>query len=147
MFVIYPIIRSLSVKIDMKIIEQKIIRISLGLLAIMLVPPVLFMAIHGLMLGYGGIKDFNLLLISMGLATVLGLLGFSGGAYRLSKPLSAMSNKQIKIARLLLISGIVSGLYLGGACLYSGMPISITLLCALITIVGGLFLHATPKSI
>ena len=129
----------------MEIIEYKYIRIILALIGLVLSPVILFMAIHGLILGYAGIMDFSPLLIGMGGATVFGLIGFAGACYRLSRNLVSMSKKQKMVSRALLVSGIASGIYLIIGCLYSGMPLSITLLCVVVTVGGGVFLYATPK--
>lgn len=126
-------------------IESKTIKVVLSVFGVILTPIAIFIAAHGIILGYGGFQKFDLLLISMGIATILGVLGLGGAWFRLFKKLSSMSRNQIAVIRTLLFGGVVSGLYLVIGCIYSGMPVSITLLCLGLTIGGIYFVLATPK--
>ncbi len=128
-----------------EIIECKYSRSILGLIAFLLLPVLLFISMHGLLAGFHGLLELNTLLIAMGLANVLGLTGFIAAIYRLFKNIADLTKTQILIIRYMLICGVLSSTLLVIACIYSGMPIAISLLCLFLACVGLVFLYVTPN--
>ena len=79
---------------------------------------ILFLAVHGLVLGYGGIIKGQIVMILMGLLTVTGLIGVFGAWLRVLTLPKSLSF--IKVINLMLGVGIATCLVLCGWMLWEG---------------------------
>jgi len=129
------------------LLNNLIVRIILGLsLVIPLTIISLVFGVHGLILGYSGIVDANLIFLLIGIITIVGFLGIIGSYWRIFRSSQIMSDKERRILIILLFCGITASIAL---CVWSLIfkEIIASLIFILLSTIGILFIYATPKKL
>lgn len=103
----------------------------------------IILGLHGLVIGYGGIIEGDILLLAIGIITITGFIGISGAWLRLFSSTEEMSIEEQKRIRTMLLNGLVASLALFGWALYSDIKVSLFALALLMCV--AFFIQATPK--
>jgi len=123
-------------------ISRLIIDIGIGLPATALS---VILGFHGLILGYGGIKEANIYFLFIGLITITGFIGIIGAWWRLMSSTENTSKSEQNKIRVMLFYGLATSVALLMWSLYSDyrtLLIPVTLILA-----GTFFIYATPKKL
>jgi len=123
-------------------ISRLIIGIGIGLPATAIS---VILGFHGLILGYGGIKEANIFFLFMGIITITGFIGIIGAWWRLIISTENTSKTNQNKIRSMLFYGLATSIALSIWSLYSDfrtLPVPLTLILA-----GTFFIYATPKKL
>ena len=131
-----------------EVLNKPLLRAIVGIVAgVPLTLLAFFIGAHGLILGYAGITEGKILLLTSGVLTVTGLAGIGGAWARLLISSENMTKTTRQVVRFLLWCGVFSGL---GLAIWSVLieDISIVSLLLVIPALAGLvFISATPKAL
>jgi hypothetical protein len=128
------------------LLNYRISRIVIGAgIGLPLTAVSIVLGFHGLIIGYGGITEGNILFLFIGVITITGFIGIFGAWWRLLTSTDETTKiKQNKI-RTMLFYGLATSVALLMWSLYSDintLPISLLLIIA-----STIFMYATPKKL
>ncbi|CAG0988351.1 hypothetical protein MTYP_02143 [Methylophilaceae bacterium] len=125
------------------LIDHPAVRIALAVVGVLLTLVALIATPHGIILGYAGIVERDVLLIFIGLMTVFGVIAIFGAWYRLLVPHVEMGKAQARRIRFCLYCGVISSLGLAG---WAGYEAELSLLgvLGLFAIVSIALIKGTP---
>jgi len=125
-------------------IDRPVIRLAVGvLLGLPLSVVAVFAVPHGLILGYAGLLEGEVLNLLAGISTILGLLAILAAWYRLIVPRSEMSQPKVRAVRAGLFCGVLCSV---GLALWAASASWFLMAAALLLLAatGAMFIRHTP---
>ena len=127
-----------------ELIDYRLLRLALGaLVGFPLSIIAVFAAPQGLVLGYWGIVEGNLLSAFLGLMTMLGVVSIFGAWYRLLVPHANMAAIQARRVRFCLYCGVISSLGLAALAGHDAL-FGLSAAVSLLGIAGVILILGTP---
>ena len=136
-----------ATKIEMEtLLNLRIFRIIIGTaIGIPFTAVSIILGLHGLFIGYGGIREGNILMMAIGIITITDFIGIGGAWLRLVSSTKEISKEEQKRIRIMLFNGLAASFALFVWALYSDIQTSLIAFVLLICV--AFFILATPKKL